>query len=121
MAYMRGDYYVWDDTENVFHIWSKDGYDGWDDTMWATGEESDNRRAGFEEASGVSIPTTVLDQIAMMRLAHILEEGRAGTLIDDAASIGNFGGVALQRNATVIKAVLRFLECLLWLKRKIGK
>jgi hypothetical protein len=33
---MRGDYYLWSDGAEVLHIWVADGYDGWDEAIWAT-------------------------------------------------------------------------------------
>jgi len=80
---MRGDYYLWSDEDNI-HIWSRDGYDGWEETIWAQDDEPPyNRRTGFENASSV---------------------------IDNARDCGNFGGKALDEMADALKAALRQFE-----------
>lgn len=38
MSYMRGHNYIWTDVSG-FHIWVKDGADGWEDSSWCCSEE----------------------------------------------------------------------------------
>jgi hypothetical protein len=110
MSYMRGDYYVWHDGDNM-HIWAAKGYDRWDHAVWAVDLDG-NRHSDMLEASGVGIPEAVLDELAMMRLAELLEEGQAEAAIDRAVqkSGGNFGCHALAQNAEAIKAGLRQIK-----------
>ena len=53
MSYVRDDNYIWSDGERL-HIWVVDGYDGWDQAVWAI-DGSENRREGQVTASGVGI------------------------------------------------------------------
>ncbi len=111
MSYMRGERYVWTDTENWLHIWARDGYDAWDDTLWACDEEDGSRRPGYEEASGVSLPLCAMDEFVVMRLAQMIAEGTVGDAIDRAvANHGNFGGKVLEDNVDVLKAALSQIE-----------
>jgi hypothetical protein len=107
MAYLRGDIYIWDDVSGV-HFWNKSGYDSWDLAAWATDETGENRRSGFEEASGVSVPMDVMDAFVMMRLAQIICEGHVEEAIDSATSKfgGNAGAKVLTKNAGAIKKAL---------------
>ncbi len=106
MAYMRGDNYIWEDVSG-FHFWAKDGYDGWDDAIWAADEENGKRRVGFENASGMSLHTDVTDAFVMMRVAHLIHEGKVDQIIDRATDPndlgGNFGSLLLARNAAKLK------------------
>jgi len=42
MSYMLGRQYVWVDATHI-HIWSAEGYDGWDESSWAQGFEGPYR------------------------------------------------------------------------------
>src|SRR5689334_14266412 len=85
MAYMRGDYCLWDD-ESGLHIWAADGYDGWDESGWHRDAEgnihSRHLRDGDNVASGVSIPQEIMDEYVMMRLAELLEAGHLEETLD---------------------------------------
>jgi len=106
MAYMRGDYYLWNDGENL-HIWVADGYDSWDEAIWAVDDDG-KRSADRLNASGVSIPEKVMDAFVMMRLAQMIDKGLVGEAIDRAVSEygGNFGSTMLAKNAEKLKAAL---------------
>jgi hypothetical protein len=54
MSYIRGDTYIWHDGENV-HLWSADGNDGWDQSVWYTGRTGKEPR-GEEENDPMSTP-----------------------------------------------------------------
>ncbi len=107
MSYNRGDNYIWSDGERL-HIWVADGYDGWDEALWAI-DESDKRREDRVTASGVSIPEAIMDEFVMMRLAQMVAEGLVDDAIDRAVahSSGNFGCDALVKKREQLKAVLR--------------
>ncbi len=118
MAYMRGDYYLWDD-ESGLHIWAKDGYDGWNVAGWheidetAEGEpilNPDHFVNGENTASGVSIHQEIMDEYVVMRLAEMLEEGIVEAAINRALDPdgrgGNFGGMRLEANADILKQAL---------------
>ena len=120
MAYMRGDYYLWDD-ESGLHIWACDGYDGWDEAGWHLhdgGEDYPVKPAhlkdGENTASGVSIHQEIMDEYVMMRLAEMIKEGSINAAIDRAVDHkgrgGNFGGRVLEANADALKRVLGSLE-----------
>ena len=51
MAYMRGSFYLWQDGANV-HIWSRNGYDGWDESVW--NQPDDSIVGGDNPASGIA-------------------------------------------------------------------
>jgi hypothetical protein len=103
---MRGDNYIWSDGERL-HIWIADGYDGWDQAIWAA-DESEKRREDRVNASGVSIFERVMDEFVMMRLAQMIEDGLVEDAIDRAVarSGGNFGCEALAKNGETLKAAL---------------
>lgn len=111
MSYMRGDYYLWSDGEEVLHIWVADGYDGWDEAIWAVDEE-EKRHEERTKASGVGIPEKVMDEFVVMRLAQMVEENLVEDAIDRAIEHcgGNFGCDALSQTAESLKAVFRQVE-----------
>lgn len=106
MAYMRGNYYLWSDGDNL-HIWVADGYDGWDEAIWAVDDDGE-RRADRVNASGVSIPEKVMDAFVMMRLAQMIDAGLVDEAIDCAVGEygGNWGSTVLAKNAEKLKAAL---------------
>ena len=108
MSYMRGDYYLWNDGADVLHIWAADGYDGWDEAIWAIDEEG-TRHKGRLNASGVGIPERKMDEFVMMRLSEMIEDGLVEEAIDRALESysGNFGCEALSQTAESLKAALR--------------
>lgn len=115
MAYLRGDYYLWSDSDDRLHIWATDGHDGWDDTIWHRDEdgEIDERhlKDGVDQASGTSIPHAVMDEYVVMRLAQMLAKGTVAETIDrtlgpEGRGGGNIGGQRLKKNAEKIKAAL---------------
>lgn len=69
MAYTRGDYYLWSDDSRV-HIWVRDGYDGWDDSVW---NEGSGGGKGEVQPSGVAVPLQVADEFVVMRVAQLIE------------------------------------------------
>lgn len=109
MSYMRGDFYLWSDGERL-HVWAVDGYDGWDDSIWAEGLRSDQKTAG-ERASGVALPMDVIDELVVMRLAEIVDKRRFADAIDRAVARygGNGGCVSLAAKAADLKASLQRL------------
>lgn len=117
MAYMRGDYYLWDD-ESGLHIWAYDGYDGWDEAGWHQHDEDVFAESHFEngvnKASGVSIHQEVIDEYVMMRLAQMVHEGIVDAAIDRCTDPegrgGNIGGMTLTANAEKLKRALSGLE-----------
>ena len=118
MAYLRGDYYLWTDSEDRLHIWAANGQDGWDDTIWHRNEDGEvyerHLKDGADQASGTSIPHEVMDEYVVMRLAQILSEGTVAETIDrtlgpDGRGGGNIGGQRLKKNAEKIKAALSSL------------
>lgn len=108
MSYMRGTCYIWGDDHHV-HVWVEDGYDGWDESSWADGRSKPSDSAQDERASGVGVPHAAMDAFVVMRLAELVAEQRAGTVIE--AAVAQFGGnggcLALQKLAT---ALVRALE-----------
>ena len=124
MAYLRGDYYLWDD-ESGLHLWAKDGYDGWDKAGWheidetADGEpviRPEHIKDGKVTASGVSIHQDIMDEYVMMRLAEMVSEGKIDAAInrvlDPDGRGGNFGSMRLEANADLLKQALSGLTML---------
>jgi len=97
MSYMRGDMYIWADDHSV-HLWSRDGYDGWDEAVWYNPSQG-NR------ASGVALPQTVADEYVVMRMAEMLNEGGVNDAIEQALAKyhGNGGCFALAEHAAVLR------------------
>ncbi|MGI4791934.1 MAG: hypothetical protein ACRYFS_24185 [Janthinobacterium lividum] len=118
MAYMRGDYYLWDD-ESGLHIWAKDGYDGWDIAGWHEMDETaegepifnpDHFVDGENTASGVSIHQNIMDEYVMMRIAEMVKEGKVedavNRVLDPDGRGGNFGSRLPKANADTLKQAL---------------
>jgi hypothetical protein len=109
MSYIIGRQYVWVDASHL-HIWSDEGYDGWDESSWAKGFEprSDRRSAAFGLPGGVSLRQKVADEYVVMRMAELVATGEAGAVIDRAlASHGaNAGCQALVQHAPSLRAAL---------------
>jgi hypothetical protein len=82
MAFMRGDTYVWSDGDRV-HLWASDGYDYWDDSIWACAED-DIRRENRAAASGVGLQAETLDELAVMLVARMAENGTFAATVDRA-------------------------------------
>src|SRR5207247_491133 len=106
MAYMRGDTYVWSDGSRV-HLWAHDGYDYWDDSIWACAED-ENRRDDRFAASGVCLPADVLDELAVMVVAKMVEDGTFGATVERAVAkwAGDADCEALTRLAGDLTRVL---------------
>ncbi|MEJ7714020.1 MAG: hypothetical protein WKF84_30275 [Pyrinomonadaceae bacterium] len=97
-------YYLWTDGGDVLHIWAADGYDEWDEVGWAV-----NKRKDGLKPSGVGLPEKVLDELVVMRLAQMLEEGLVDEAIERAISKhgGNYGCYPLAHNAEHLKEALK--------------
>jgi hypothetical protein len=110
MSYIRGDNYIWSDGERL-HIWVADGYDGWDEAIWAI-DESEKRHEDRLKASGVGILERVMDEFIVMRLAQMIEEGLAEAAIDRAVARGggNFGCEVLAKNKEKLKEALNQVQ-----------
>lgn len=112
MSYMRGAHYLWSDGERI-HLWSAEGYDGWDHSGWAEGhgaEEPDPERR-IPGPSGVCLPEAVADEYVLMRLAELVREGGAVAALDRAVARhggpeGNGGAGALGELAPALRAAL---------------
>lgn len=122
MAYMRGDYYLWDD-ESGLHIWAKDGYDGWDIAGWHEIDETAEGKPiitpehlvnGENTASGVSIHQDIMDEYVMMRLAEMINESKIedaiNRVLDPDGRGGNGGSRLLTANAEMLKQALKGLQ-----------
>ena len=97
---------MWSDGERL-HVWIADGYDGWDQAIWAMDEEG-KRHDDRLNASGVSISEEVIDEFVVMRLAEMIDENLVREAIDRAlAHGGNFGAAVLVKNAGNLKAAIR--------------
>lgn len=113
MAYMRGEYYLWDD-ESGLHLWAARGYDYWDESGWHRDDDGQIYEGHLSNrentASGVSIPQEVIDEYVVMRLAQLVYEGNLVQAIDRAITPrgynGNIGGMMLEKNADKLKAAL---------------
>jgi hypothetical protein len=110
MSYMRGRHYLWDDG-NRLHLWVADGYDGWEESVWAEhfagvapADDSEGSRP-----SGVAIGQGAMDEYVVMRLAELVQEGLVVAAIDRALTKhrGNGGCQALDRTAASIAFALR--------------
>lgn len=90
MSYMLGRQYVWVDATQI-HIWSAEGYDGWDESSWAQGFEgpTDRRSAAF-------------------RMAELVATGEFSAAMDRALANhgGNSGCQALVEHAPSLRAAL---------------
>jgi hypothetical protein len=107
MSYMRGNFYLWRDGERL-HLWAADGYDGWDDSIWAETLRVDCKTTD-ERASGVALPMDIVDELVAMRLAEMIDEKRFADAIDRAVarSFGNGGCLSLAAKAADLKAALK--------------
>lgn len=110
MSYLRGDLYVWSDGDRV-HLWCADGYDGWNDSIWAEHRPMPAIAPDPPDgplASGVGIRHEDLDAFVVMRLAQLIDEGTIGAAIDQALERGgkNGGGEALVRHVVQLRAAL---------------
>lgn len=109
MPYILGRQYVWEDASHL-HIWSAEGYDGWDESSWAKGFEpsSDRRSAAFGLPGGVSLRQKVADEYVVMRMAELVANGELGAVMDRAlANHGeNNGCAALVKHASSLRAAL---------------
>ena len=106
---MLGRQYVWVD-DTYIHIWSAEGYDGWDESSWAQGFEAptDRRSAAFGRPSGVSVRQKVADEYVAMRMAELVAAGEFSAAVDRAVEKhgGNSGCRALVENAPSLRAAL---------------
>ncbi len=108
MAYLRGDCYLWSDSDDRLHIWVRGGQDDWQDSVWAEGSPTPDADAG------VSIPESVMDRFVLMRFAELVADRRAAIVLDevcpDLDPLGNAGEAALRANRDLIRAALVKLE-----------
>ena len=109
MSYMLGRQYLWGDATHI-HIWSAEGYDGWDESSWARGFDppTDRRSAAFGRPSGVSVRQKVADEYVAMRMAELVASGEFSAAVDRA--LGNHGGnpgcKALVEHAPALRGAL---------------
>jgi hypothetical protein len=103
MAYTRGDHYVWSDGERL-HLWARDGYDGWDDSVWHEGDSGGRAEGG---PSGVAVPERLAEEVAVMLVAELVATGRLSAVVDRAIERweGNFGCCALMEVGGRLKAL----------------
>lgn len=109
MSYMLGRQYVWVDATYV-HIWSAEGYDGWDESSWARDFEgpTDRRSAAFGLPSGVSVRQKVADEYVAMRVAELVATGEFVAVMDRAVANhgANSGCQALVEQAPALRVAL---------------
>jgi hypothetical protein len=109
LPYMLGRQYVWVDDTHL-HIWSAEGYDGWDESSWTKEFESpsDRRSAAFGRPSGVSVRQKVADEYVVMRMAELVAKGELGAAIERALEKHgeNSGCDALKAQAPSLLAAL---------------
>jgi hypothetical protein len=109
LSYILGRQYVWVDATHV-HIWSAEGYDGWDESSWTKGFEapSDRRSAAFGAPSGVSVRQKVADEYVVMRMAELVASGEIGTTMNRALAnhAGNSGCQALVQHGPALRNAL---------------
>jgi hypothetical protein len=109
MAYIHGRIYLWADDSHV-HLWSAEGYDGWDESTWVKEFEAPNERrsAAFGRPSGVSLRQKVADEYVAMRMAELVATGQFAAVMDRAlASHGqNSGCEALAKQASFLRSAL---------------
>ncbi len=109
MAYHRGDTYIWSGEawrgEDGVHFWDKEGNDGWAEAGWGH-DENGERLPGYENASGVSITGSVVNEFVAMRFAQMLADGSALAAMERAARVGNVGGATLAKNLAVLTEAL---------------
>ena len=112
MSYMLGRQYLWGDGTHI-HIWSAEGYDGWDESSWARGFDppTDRRSAAFGRPSGVSVRQKVADEYVVMRMAELMATGEFSAAVDRALGnhAGNPGCKALADHAPSLRAALSHL------------
>ena len=112
MSYMHGRIYLWVDDSHV-HIWSAEGYDGWDESSWVKEFEAPSGRqsVSFGRPSGVSVRQKVADEYVAMRLAELVAAGQIGAVMDRALSAhrGNRGCKALEQHGSAIRSALEQL------------
>ena len=112
MPYMHGRNYLWVDDSHV-HIWSAEGYDGWDESTW--GQEfqapSGRQSSAFGRPSGVSVRQKVADEYVAMRLAELVANGEFVAVMDRALANHkeNDRCQALVQNAAALRAALEQL------------
>jgi hypothetical protein len=106
---MLGRQYIWVDPSHV-HIWSAEGYDGWDESSWVQGFEApnDRRSAAFGRPSGVSVRQKVADEYVVMRMAELVASGELIGAMDSALAKhgGNSGCRALVEHAQALRAAV---------------
>ena len=109
MPYMQGRIYLWADDSHV-HLWSAEGYDGWDESTWVKEFEApnDRRSAAFGRPSGVSVRQRVADEYVAMRMAELVATGQLGSVIDRTLQShkDNSGCKALAEQASFLRSAL---------------
>ena len=110
MSYMHGRNYLWVDDSHV-HIWSAEGYDGWDESSWAQEFQApnDRRSAAFGRPSGVSVRQKVADEYVVMRMAELVATGELIPAVDRALANhqSDPGCQALAKHASSLRAALQ--------------
>ena len=97
MAYLRGDYYIWGDGEDIHVCISKGAAGG--------------GTAGPEyEYDSVHLPYEVLDEYVVMRFAELLYKGDVESAIERALQHGNFGAAILRENAKEIEHAVKSIS-----------
>lgn len=106
MSYFRGPLYVWRSGPHV-HLWSADGYDSWDESVWAQEYRQQNSETTEVDSapSGVQIEQAQMDAYVVMRFAELVETGQLAQVIAHALQQArNVGSEALVARASAIAA-----------------
>ena len=90
---------MWSGSDGV-HLWAFDGEDGWKDTGWGVAVKEWKTKRG-QGPSGVCLPEPVLDELVVMRLAELVDEGKVSGAIRRALKkwAGNGGALSLAYHA----------------------
>jgi hypothetical protein len=109
MSYMQGRVFLWSDDSHV-HIWSAEGYDGWDESSWGQQFQAPSGRqsSAFGRPSGVSLRQKVADEYVVMRLAELVANGELTAVMDRALAnhTESRGCEALANQASFLRAAL---------------
>ena len=117
MAYMRGKTYIWQD-EHRLHIWTHDGYDGWDISGWAV-DAGETRHPDKQCASGTAIPQETMDEYVVMRLAELYRDRKRQVKRYKTISIGFLiDNVSKPKLWPRWRATMELIRFLLKLKRR---
>lgn len=95
MSYFRGEQYLWCDSDENLHIWSE------------TRDPGSDSKTPLRTKQMIVLSKDMFDQLAVMRVCQLIEDGGLEEAVRRASKSGNGGGLSVKQNGQQLLNRLR--------------